>query len=190
MEEENIFMYIPDITGYTELITMWDSPESRKFVERILQAIVHNNELDLIVSDIMGDAVFFYSTDKIPSVKELIHQTAKIHEAVKSVMRELEDRLTDKDMKECIRNLGLKFIAHLGEGRVSNIDDHSQIIGKAVIESYKLLKNSIPLSDYLLMSDSYFEVAEAEQATEGVNFLSGKDEFEHVGTISYKIYGY
>ncbi len=186
MEEKNIFMYIPDITGYTELITSWDDPRSRKFVERILKAIVDHNELDLTVSDIMGDAVFFYSTKQVPGIEQLIRQSSHIHKAVKEVMHELEDELQDKKLKDCIRNLGLKFIAHLGEGRVSDIDSHSQIIGKAVIESYKLLKNSIPLSDYLLMSDNYFATA---KAAEGLNFLSGKDDFEHVGEISYKIYG-
>ncbi len=51
---------LADISGFTDYINATDVEHSQKNVAKLSEVIIDANELDLSVSEIKGDAIFFF----------------------------------------------------------------------------------------------------------------------------------
>ena len=54
-----------------------------------------------------------------------------------------------------IRNLRLKAIAHLGEAAFRKIRQFEELAGEDVILVHRLLKNSVPFREYVLLTERF-----------------------------------
>ena len=58
-------------------------------------------------------------------------------------------------------DLSLKFVVHAGEFDVQNIGGRKELIGPDIIVATRLLKNSVPVREYVIATPSAAGVAEA-----------------------------
>ncbi len=61
MHQDSATLFIPDISGFSRFIDETEISHSQHIVTELLEALIDANELDLVVSEVEGDAVFFSS---------------------------------------------------------------------------------------------------------------------------------
>jgi hypothetical protein len=74
----------------------------------------------------------------------------------------------------------VKFVAHSGEVATQTIRGRSKLIGVDVIAAHRLLKNTVPPAEYVLMSEPLYQRLEPKRRSKAVRL---DQEVEGIGTI-------
>lgn len=150
----NGLLFIPDISGFTELVRTTDVLTGKQITYELLSAVIAQNNLRLRIAEVEGDAVLYYRYGTPPTLCELFKQYETMTKAFDKKLAELEKRFSTP------LNLSLKVIAHYGPMAEFKIGHFKKLYGEVVIEAHRLLKNSITADSYLLLTDSLFEIME------------------------------
>jgi hypothetical protein len=126
---------------------------------RLLDAII-DSAPDLELSGLEGDAAFLYATH--PSADEITRSLAGLASAMHRAFHDEQHRLEVLRICWCdgckqTGKLTVKVVAHFGEVVLSTIRGRSTLAGVDVILVHRMLKNSVPLSEYVLMTDTVLE---------------------------------
>jgi hypothetical protein len=144
-------LFIPDISGFTELVHSTDVLTGQQITYELLSAVLNHNVLGLQVGEIEGDAILFYRFGMAPSFNRLLKQYTLMKKAFDQKKRELEVLMATP------LQLSLKVIAHYGQMTEFEIGGFKKLYGKVVIEAHRLLKNSVGSDSYMLLTDSLKE---------------------------------
>lgn len=144
-------IFIPDISGFTELVHTTDTMTGRQITYELLSAVIGANELDLRIAEVEGDAVLFYRYGKAPSYQSMMSQYEKMAKAFDTKKIELEQRFSIS------LDLSLKATAHYGPMTSYVLGHFEKLYGEVVVEAHRLLKNSISSGTYLLLTDALKE---------------------------------
>jgi len=175
-------IFIPDISGYTEFITQTEIKHSKHIISELLEIIINANQLNLVVSEIEGDAVLFYRKGDPPKTEDIISQVKKMflefHTQLKIIQR---DNVCQCGACRSAINLTLKFIVHYGLLNETVIQNFTKIMGSDVILAHRLMKNNIGETEYMLLTDKYFRTQEVdEQLLEPwIEFKEHAEEYEN-----------
>ena len=146
----NSFLFIPDITGFTEFVSATDIEHGQHIISELLEIIVKSNQLGMEVSEVEGDAVMFYRFESVPTYDELINQSKIIFLNFQNHLRLYESqRICECGACTSASSLSLKFISHIGEIGFTTVLDHKKPFGADLILAHTLLKNAIGLSEWL-----------------------------------------
>jgi hypothetical protein len=145
-------LFIPDISGFTELVHSTDVLTGKQITFELLSAVISQNELQLDIAEVEGDAVLFYRFGAAPSLCELVQQYESMVKAFENKRAELQNSFSQP------LDLSLKVIAHYGPMTEYKIGQFKKLYGGVVVEAHRLLKNSIEGDSYLLLTDSLVEV--------------------------------
>lgn len=151
-------VFIPDISGFTELVRSTDLVTGRIITSELLSVIIRHNTLDMDIAEIEGDAVFFFKWSSIPSVDALYEQFEVMKSAFDAKIRELQTRYGLE------LGLHLKAVAHYGEMTGFSIEGFHKLYGEVVVEAHRLLKNAVPARSYLLVTDELMAAAGTEES--------------------------
>jgi hypothetical protein len=151
-------LLIADIGGYTAYMSTHRMSlahaqvNTSRLLERVIDAVPG---LELI--EIEGDAAFLYrQTDaehREDLVDEVVRSAAAMHRAF-----HLEREYVAKNLCPCAgckeaADLTLKFVAHVGEVATQTIRHRLKLVGIDVILVHRLLKNPVPVPEYVLITD-------------------------------------
>ena len=178
-------LLIADIGGYTEYMRTHRMSlahaqvNTGRLLERVIDAVPG---LELI--EIEGDAAFLYrpadpeATDDL--VGEVVRSAVAMHRAF-----HLEREYVAKNLCPCAgckeaAGLKLKFVAHVGEVATQTIRQRLKLVGIDVILVHRLLKNSVPLPEYVLMTDDLLRTGPHVLAPQMQELAS---EMEGIGTV-------
>lgn len=191
MRKEPTLICIPDISGFTRFMSDIDFELSAKVIPALLNKIIYSNEIGLKISEIEGDAVLFYKSGDLPDLQSLIDQCFHFHRQFYNQMDELLEQFRgEKDSHKIPDILGLKMILHYGEeiGMVP-VGNRIKLMGEDVITAHRLLKNSIPSKEYVLLSKTLLDRYDAEEVAEFEKMdglQEGYLEVEHLGQVPYR----
>ncbi len=158
VQAQPAFLFIPDISGFTEFVNNTEIHHARHIVEELLEIIIDANEIGLEVSEIEGDAILFYRNGQAPTAAALLAQVQNMYVKFKAHLRKYEShRICQCGACSSANRLALKFVAHFGEITTKTVKDHSKLFGKEVIVVHRLLKNSIEQPEYILITDSLIQ---------------------------------
>ena len=184
---KSTLIYIPDISGFTEFVNKTEIDHSRHIITELLELIIDSNKIGMSVSEIEGDAVLFYKED-IPTVSDLIEQCKHTFINFHNHLRRYDtERICRCGACETATQLSLKFIIHQGDVGKIIIKDHKKLHGSDVILAHKLLKNSIPDNEYILITDE-FELSNTSIETDKKEWISikrGNDTYKDLGKFDY-----
>lgn len=184
---KSTLLYIPDISGFTDFVNKTEISHSRHIISELLEIIIDSDKFGMSVSEIEGDAVFFFKED-IPSVSDLIEQCRHTFINFHSHLRRYDtERICRCGACETAAQLSLKFIVHKGIVEKINIKGHQKLHGSDVILVHKLLKNSIPENEYILITDR-FEVDPDSidlNKKEWISIKNGSDTYKNLGAFNY-----
>lgn len=149
-------LVIADIGGYTKFmqLTRMNLAHAQAVVADLLEAVIDAAE-PLRLSKLEGDAALFWSPVKDES------ELGAISEAVvriRGAFLARRQQLTADSVCNCescgqISNLKLKFVAHNGEIALQKVKRNVELAGVDVILVHRMLKNDVPLKEYVLMTD-------------------------------------
>ena len=182
-------LMIADIGGYTRFMvdTRLAVEHSHEIITQLIRAIIAQIELPLQLAKLEGDAVFHYVKksgypESCNEAKKSIG--AKLLRFFAVFHRKLK-KLGGHGTCDCgacchIDALRLKIIVHSGKAVFYRIEQFDELSGGDVILTHRLLKNSVPLQEYILMTESaYADIAFPLQ----LPVREGSEQYEHLGSI-------
>jgi hypothetical protein len=177
--------FIPDIGGFTRFVTNTEISHSQHIIKELLEVLVDANQIGMQLAEVEGDAVLFVRTGELPTFAELQSQTKKMFVDFHSYLRNFE-MLRICQCGACIgaSRISLKFIAHAGPASTMDVKGHSKFIGKSIIVAHRLLKNSVPLAEYLLVTQETFD--RMGGAAVKPPPLEGSNSYDEVGEIRFR----
>ncbi|MEM7416196.1 MAG: DUF2652 domain-containing protein [Gemmatimonadota bacterium] len=180
-------LFIPDISGFTKFVNETEVEHGRHIIAELLQLIVDQNQLGLTVSELEGDAVFFYREGHLPTSEELIAQSRAMFEAFHAHIRRYETQRICECGACCgALQLTLKIVAHAGPIDLLSVAGFKKPYGPDVIVAHRLLKNDVPDREYLLMTESSFSEDGDPVTPEWSALCSGSAEVDDVGVFPYR----
>ncbi|GAA4106851.1 hypothetical protein GCM10022393_01560 [Aquimarina addita] len=190
MSSQPTLLCIPDISGFTQFMSDTDIELSSKVIPSLLNKVIYANKLDLKVSEIEGDAILFYRTGSLPTFTELVQQCRSFYTEFYKQLKKLQEQYKhDKEVDNIPDILGLKIVLHYGHSiSAVPIGKNIKLMGEDVIVAHRLLKNKIPIDEYILISESL--LSEYKDETIERNFGWGQlhemeAKYKHIGDISY-----
>ncbi|MFD2565132.1 DUF2652 domain-containing protein [Aquimarina rubra] len=163
---------------------------SAEVIPALLNKVIYANQIGLKVSEIEGDAVLFYKSGDLPPFKELVDQCRRFYEEFYAQLDLLHKKHKGNEERDHIPEmLGLKIVLHYGK-QISAvpIGKNIKLMGEDVIVAHRLLKNSIPIDEYILLSEDL--LSEYKDHVIERNFGWGElhdheTEYKHIGEINY-----
>jgi uncharacterized protein YndB with AHSA1/START domain len=157
--EQNGYLLIADITGYTSYLSRSELNHADQTLSSLLELLIRETPPPLAVAQLEGDAVMSYTFGGVISSGQTFIET--IEQIYVEFRRALELMVinTSCDCKACanIPGLDVKFFVHHGSFAVQPVLDREQLVGSDVNLIHRLLKNSVKpgtgISAYLMITD-------------------------------------
>ncbi len=181
-------LFIPDISGYSNFVNDTEINHAQHIIEELLDGIIDSNDIGLKVSEIEGDAIFFYREGKAPTVAELLVQVQKMFVNFHAHLKMYEThRICDCGACSTANELTLKFVAHYGPIAENKIKGRKSLFGKDVIIAHRLMKNNIDSNEYSLFTNSLLDACSTWVELPTVSWSdveNGSEEYES-GAVKY-----
>ncbi len=177
LEKRTGYLLIADISGFTQFIKIhdvkkkpligsavanyWES-HAEVLIKDLIEVIISAFEPCMKLNKIEGDAAFFFLEDtKADNQADVIlDHMATARGAFKKRLKELTFvESCPCDPCQQSKNLKLKIVVHYGTFHETIIRNFSELSGKNVILVHRLLKNSLNLSEYWLMTKQFSSLA-------------------------------
>ena len=179
-------LVIADIGGYTAFMKAHKTSlaHAQDVVARLLEA-VNDAAPNLTLLEIEGDAAFFYAWPEAgqdaASARMAADQIIAMHRAFHTVRQNIAT-LNVCPCEGCrgSQNLNVKFVAHFGEVAIQRVKRISKLAGLDVILVHRMLKNTVPLPEYLLLSEPLFNLSDEKIRT---HTRALPQEFEGLGPV-------
>jgi len=149
-------LVIADIGGYTRFMKVHriNLAHAQHIVAQLLEAVIDGAGKKLKLAKLEGDAAFFYASGPVDP-----KETARVFVAIRKAFLDRRDEMSVNRLCSCdgctqAGDLKLKFVAHVGEVAFQKVKRFTELAGVDVILVHRLLKNSVPVSEYVLMSDA------------------------------------
>jgi hypothetical protein len=170
MKLRRAHIILVDISGYTQFIRLHRVSliHAERIVTELLECVIDTSEYPLTLNKLEGDAALFYAaiddgeeTDEEErerrGARAVLGQLQRFFDAFRNRERELISECTFCACEACAKSgdLRLKVIAHTGTILVKQIRQFEEIAGEDVILAHRLLKNSVPSHEYLLLTESF-----------------------------------
>jgi hypothetical protein len=173
--------FIPDISGFTQFVDENELEHSIHIISELLEILIDSNTIGLKLVEIEGDALFFYA-DTVPDFETLVNQVYLMAESFHQHTQSYEKlRICSCGSCRTTVELKLKFIIHFGDLVFLTVKKIRKPYGTAVIKIHRLLKNSVPSHEYILLSN---EAAQLYRFNLDLSWTQGEDNFD-LGTLLY-----
>ncbi len=146
---------LADISGYSKFVAQTEVDHSWSILHELLETVVRSVEGRMDVSQVEGDAVLFISGISTADVIKALEGTfVAFHRRLRDMQA-----VTTCPCNACanIRILKLKFVIHHGRFSRQRLGGVEQLHGTDVIVAHRLLKNTVPSKEYLLVTDEVLE---------------------------------
>lgn len=188
----NTILIVADISGYTSFMKrqVISISHAKQIIVRLLRAMIKECKPPLRVAEIEGDAVFFYATFKGNNSEKVIENVkGQIMNLFKSFYKELQilANINSCSCSACqaAGDLKLKQVIHTGEVEFEKINKVEKLFGLDVIVVHRMLKNSVPAKEYVMMT----ERANAEfKGFHGLRGTKFKENFEGIGETDTMVF--
>jgi hypothetical protein len=185
MKSGRAVLLIADISGYTDYMSSHRFSLSHAEVNtaRMLEKMIDAAPgYDLI--EIEGDAAFLSRQadmrDPETTVTEILQAAASMHRAFHLERQNVAANLCPCAGCKEAAELKLKFVAHIGDVATQTIRQRLKLVGIDVILVHRLLKNSVPIPEYVLLSEELYSTGETS-LPDSVHEIS--PELEGIGTV-------
>jgi class 3 adenylate cyclase len=163
MDLKPIVLLLADISGYTRFIRLHrvSLVHAERIVAELLESVIASTGLPLVLHELEGDAVTFYAVDDGPEscAGDVFTQARPIVESFRAREAELisECSLCACDACKNVGQLRIKMVLHRGDAVIGSLRQFTKVAGEDVILAHRLLKNSIPSDEYVLMTQAFLD---------------------------------
>ncbi len=147
-------LLIADIGGYTRYMN-WNRmhlAHAQLTVGALLESVIDAGK-GLKLAKLEGDAAFFWAPNGDAKVL-VCERLSKMRQSFLARRERIrKDAICGCDSCAQLDNLTLKFVAHEGEVAEQKVKRHTELAGVDVILLHRMLKNQVPVLEYVLMTD-------------------------------------
>jgi ABC-type transporter Mla MlaB component len=147
-------LLIADIGGYTAYMN-WNRTHlahAQLTVAQLLESVIDAGK-GLKLAKLEGDAAFFWAPDGNANVLVCDRLWRMRQSFLARRQRIKADIACDCASCAQLDSLSLKFVAHEGEVAEQRVKRHVELAGVDVILVHRMLKNEVPVPEYVLMTD-------------------------------------
>ncbi len=186
--ERDVFLIITDISGYTSFMLAHRTAlvHGQLIISELTKAIIKQVEIPLEISKLDGDAVFLYAVvDGPKSGEDFPQQIGRKLKAFLTAFSQKLKELSRSNTCSCeactnINQLNLKIVVHSGRAFFYELGRFQELSGVDVIIVHRLLKNSVPAKQYILMSAAAYN---GLQAALDFPVTPGVETYEEIGRL-------
>lgn len=137
-------------------------------VTDLLESVIASTGLPLIVHELEGDAVAFYAIDDGPeSCAGVVFE--HVEQFMDAFRRREAELISECSMCACeacesVGKLRIKTVLHRGEAVFGALRQFTKIAGEDVILAHRLLKNTVPSNEYILMTEPFLAACPGARA--------------------------
>ena len=183
---DEVLFFIPDLGGFTKFIAETEIQHSQHIIKELLEILVDANTLGMKVSEFEGDAVLFYRNGAPPSLEQLVQQARKMYLDFHTHLKKFEyARICQCGACTGASGIALKMVVHFGSSGTMQVKNHLKFIGKDIIIAHRLLKNSVPVPEYLLVTQATLSSL-ADADVQLASFSNGANAYDDLGSVEYK----
>ena len=178
-------LLIADIGGYTAYMSSHRMTlahaevNTARMLDRMISAAPG---FDLV--EIEGDAAFLSrrvdARDPDTTVTDVLRTAAAMHRAFHVERHYVATNLCPCGGCKQVGELKLKFVAHVGEVATQTIRGRDKLVGIDVILVHRLLKNSVPIPEYVLLSEDLY-LTDAAALPDSLGEIT--PDLEGIGTV-------
>ena len=192
MELKHIALVIADIGGYTRFIRLNRATllHAEEIISQLLESIIDRASFPLTINKLEGDAALLYAEigdRETAAAKDIAQQVTAFFSAFHAKAGELAGNRANCPCDACqhILDLRLKAVLHHGVVAIRKVRQFEELTGEDVILAHRLLKNSVPEPEYILMSASFHRLA-----GDLADYRSkrGEEEYDHLGRIETVVF--
>src|SRR5919198_1796449 len=165
MVSDRALLLIADISGYTDYMSShrMSLGHAEANTARLLGKVIDAaHDFDLI--EIEGDAAFFSrpagALDGDAMVGAITQAAVAMHRVFHMERQHVVTNLCPCNDCAQADNLKLKFVAHIGEVATQSIRQRRTLVGIDVIFVHRLLKNRVPIPEYVLLSEALYQTGD------------------------------
>ena len=157
-DRQDTLLLIADIAGYTRFMKFHRASlaHAQEIVARLLEVVIDAAGPALRLAKLEGDAAFFY----MPLPKDgridpalLASHAGAIYRAFHARAQDLRvNTLCPCDGCQQAGNLRIKLVGHAGDVAMQKVKQLTELAGVDVIVVHRMLKNDVPLPEYLLVT--------------------------------------
>ena len=192
-QERQLVVILADISGYTRFMleNQTAALHGQGCITALIETLLREVDIPLQLQEIEGDALFLYAAhpgdeaswrDVLAQVRTKLPRFFEVFIAAMVPVAEA----TPCGCAICknLDELKLKVIVHVGRAVFHTIAGRPQISGADVILAYRLLKNSQPNREYLLLTEpAYQELGRGMDA----EFEAGVESCDGFGSVAIHV---
>lgn len=155
-------LVIADISGFTQFMKSHENAANHAMTVRVvvelLRAVISAAAPPLKLAEVEGDAAFFYAIcrDDDDISAELAAIKKQVMGFFRSFYQTLHRLCAYNPSARRAQDLRLKVVIHAGEVALEHIHGFDKLFGMDVILAHRLLKNSVPAQEYVLMTEAAY----------------------------------
>ena len=163
MQMQNAVIVLADISGYTRFIKLHGMAlaHAESIITELLDSIIDHTEHPLILNKLEGDAALFYALadGNVQHVAaSALRQVNGFFKAFSTRKQEIGlDGLCTCNACTEVVHLNIKAVLNYGSVVVKKVRQFEEISGTSVIVAHRLLKNSVPLDEYVLLAEDFMQ---------------------------------
>lgn len=172
---ERGIVVLGDVSGYGEFVATTELEHSREILGELLDTVCECAPGRLTIAQLEGDAVFWLGEDDAVGLVELLKEKfVEFHRRLRFMTL-----ATTCPCRACVAvgSLTLKFVVHRGSWVRQRVAGHDHFVGDDLVLAHRLLKNSVPSHEYILLT----ETALAAVAADGA--VAHQEHVEHHGPV-------
>jgi hypothetical protein len=191
--EKDVFLIITDISGYTSFMVAHRTAlvHGQLIISELTKAIIKQVEIPLEISKLEGDAVFLYAVADDPNSRDDLPR--QIGSKLKVFLTAFSDKLQELSQSNTcpceactnMNQLNLKIVVHSGRAFFYELGRFQELSGVDVIIVHRLLKNSVPAKQYILLTAAAYQ---GLQAAVDFPLTPGVETYEEIGQIKTYVY--
>jgi hypothetical protein len=186
MAIQRALLLIADIGGYTRFLKVHaiNLAHAHDMVTQLMEAVIDGAGSPLKLAKLEGDAAFFYA----PLSEDARVDVAPLVNAIRQGFERRKGQLSIDRTCTCegctqVEQLTLKFVVHQGDVAFQRVKRSNELGGVDVIVVHRMLKNSVPLREYVLMTETLARQLSPELREQA---LSLQEELEGLGRYSLR----
>ncbi|MEO9135224.1 MAG: DUF2652 domain-containing protein [Casimicrobiaceae bacterium] len=158
MAVQSTLLLIADIAGYTRFMKLHDTSlvHAQQVIAQLLESVIDAAGPALKLAKLEGDAAFFYMpapADGAADPTLIDGHTAAIYRAFHTRAADLKmNTLCPCDGCQQAGELKIKLVAHAGGVAMQKVKRLTELAGVDVIVVHRMLKNDVPVPEYLLVT--------------------------------------
>lgn len=190
LREEKVVLLIADISGYTDFMLANEKSleHSHIIISELIETLLKEVHLPLTLAKLEGDAIFLYAVKDeafAAHADTLGDRVLRFFHVFSTKVAEL----TVSSFCKCgactnIEKLELKVVVHSGRCAFYQIANLTELSGVDVIIVHRLLKNSVGMSEYVLLT----EAAQQDLKLPLTLLSKGAESYDGIGTVTTYVY--